>query len=45
MPPTISITIGACPDSEDFEQELRELFGRLPDEPAGLNRLCRGHGV
>ena len=22
-----------APDSEDFEQELRELFGRLPDEP------------
>ena len=22
-----------APDSEDFEQELRELFGRLPNEP------------
>lgn len=22
-----------APDSEDFEQELRELFGRLPEEP------------
>ena len=22
-----------APDSEDFEKELRELFGRLPDEP------------